>query len=252
MRAAVAAGVVVVALAQVWGSPAPAVVATEAVAEAAAGGGLMVARWEMRVRNGAVADRSRPAHPLRLRGKWWRTQGENGSPAVRFGRRSIGRSPDRSAFDPGRAKFAFGLAFRFPRGMQALTGTDSPNLVQKGLFGSTGQWKLEILKFTGGRVQCRVIGGRRQADVVSSVRDVVRDRGWHWALCQRTDRRIILVVDGVRTSKQVRVGAVRSSAPVTVANKARSAATDQFRGIIDVVAVARGPGSLARVGAAVG
>ena len=228
----------------------PPVPATEITGSARAG--TMVARWEMGVRQGVVKDRTRPAHPLSLHGKWWRADGENGSAAVRFGRRSIARSPDRPAFDPGRARFAFGLAFRFPRGLRALTGTDSPNLVQKGLFGSGGQWKLEILKYTGGRVQCRVIGGRRQVDVVSPVVDVVRDRKWHHAACQRTDGKVILVVDGVRAAKAARVGAVRSSAPVTVANKARSAATDQFRGTVDVVAVARGPQSLRRVLAAIG
>jgi hypothetical protein len=241
LRLVVASGLVLLTAAQAG-------VATSQASTA----GPLVANWGMGVRHGVVKDLARPANDLTLRGRWWRATGEGGSAAVRFGRRSIASSPSRRALDPGRGLFAFGIAFRFPAGMRALNGTDSPNLVQKGLVGSYGQWKLEILKYTGGRVQCRVIGTRRKVDVVSPVIDIVRDRSWHHAACQRRDREIVLVVDGVRTTKAARVGRVRSTAPVTVANKVRSAATDQFRGVVDSVAVGRGPGSLTRVRAATG
>jgi hypothetical protein len=217
------------------------------VAADAAAGGIMVARWGFSVRNGVVRDLTTPRNDLTLHGNWVRALGRDGSEAVWFRKGSIARTPSRRALNPGRARFAFGLAFRFPAGTAALAGTDSPNLVQKGLFGSGRQWKLEVLHYTGGRIQCRMIGGRRSVDVVSPVRDVVADRAWHRAACLRTDHSVVLVVDGVRTVRSVRVGSIRNDDPVTVGNKYRSATTDQFRGLVDSMAVARGQAALRRV-----
>jgi hypothetical protein len=217
------------------------------VAAGAATDGSMVARWGFAVRKGVVRDLTTPRNDLTLHGSWVRALGRDGSEAVWFRKGSIGRTPSRRALNPGGSRFAVGLAFRFPAGTAALAGTDSPNLVQKGLFGSRGQWKLEVLHYTGGRIQCRMIGSLRTVDVVSPVRDIVADRAWHRAACLRSDRSVVLVVDGVRTVRSVRVGVIRNDDPVTVANKYRSATTDQFRGLVDSLAVARGPRALHRV-----
>ena len=209
--------------------------------------GSAVGLWGFRVERAVVRDHTQPRNNLTLVGNWSRASGKNGSPAVAFGGRSIARTPNRPELNPGRRTFGVAIAFRFPRGMNALTGTDSPNLVQKGLFGSPGQWKLEILKYTGGHVQCRMFGSRRKVDVVSPTPDIVRDRAWHQAACLRTDHKVVLVVDGRRTVRNVGVGTVSNDNPMTVANKYRSAGTDQFHGLVDSLAISRGRRALATV-----
>lgn len=82
--------------------------------------------------------------------------------------------------------------------------------------------------------------------VTSPTTRLVADRKWHKVTCVRRDHRVVLVVDGVRTARKVSVGRVASGFPMTVGNKASRPGSDQFRGIVDALAVAKGHGALER------
>ena len=203
----------------------------------------IVGKWGFGVQSGQVPDLSGRRHPLKLSGSWARARGRGGSPAVRFRNTSMAAGKDRSVFDPGRRQFALAIAFRAPSGMAVFDGTDSPNLVQKGRYGSRGQWKLQLIDRDGGLVQCRVKGSAGAVMITSNVGRVASDRKWHRAICVRGDREVALVVDGRRVVTQERVGRVASDAPLTVANQSATGDSDQFRGLVDEMVLARGSGS---------
>lgn len=214
---------------------------TGSPAEADAQG--VVGRWGFAVRSGQVADLSPRNHPLRLSGSWARAEGRRGSAAVRFDSTSVARGSDHGSLDPGRRRFAVAVAFRIPEGSYAFSGTDTPNLVQKGKFGSRGQWKVQLLGRDGGRVQCRVKGRAGTVMVTSRVSGIAADRRWHRVICIRRPGKVVLVVDGQRTSKRGRTGLVSSGSALTVANKASRSRSDQFRGVIDELVIAKGKGA---------
>lgn len=203
----------------------------------------VVGHWGFAVRSGQVADLSRQSHPLRLSGSWSRADGRQGSAAVRFDSTSVARGGDHPSLDPGRGRFAVAAAFRVPSGAYAFSGTDSPNLVQKGQYGSRGQWKVQLLGRDGGRVQCRVKGQGGSVMVTSRADGIAADRRWHRVICIRRPSMVVLVVDGQRTSERGRTGLVSSGSALTVANKASRSRSDQFRGVIDELVVAKGKGA---------
>ena len=203
----------------------------------------VVGRWGFGVQSGQVPDLSGRRHPLRLSGSWATARGRGGSPAVRFSSTSSAIGKDRSLFDPGNHQFAVAIAFRAPSGMAIFDGTDSPNLVQKGRYGSRGQWKLQLVNRGGGAVQCRVKGSDGAVIVTSNVGNVASDQKWHRATCVRHADRVVLIVDGRRVARHERVGRVTSDAPVTVANQSATSNSDQFRGVVDELVLARGPGA---------
>ena len=203
----------------------------------------IVGRWGFGVQSGQVPDLSGRRHPLQLSGSWATARGRGGSPAVRFQNTSIAAGKDRSVFDPGSRQFAVAIAFRASSGMAVFDGTDSPNLVQKGRYGGRGQWKLQLTNHDGGSVQCRMKGSAGAVMLTSSVANVASDQKWHRAVCVRRGDRVALIVDGRRVVKQERVGRVASAAPLTVANQSNTSRSDQFRGLVDEVVLARGPGA---------
>jgi hypothetical protein len=204
--------------------------------------------WRSRVRTEAAsAGGSGGSGAVALRGNWSVVDGRPGSTAVRFARQSIGVGPVGGGFDPRRHAFAVGVVFRFPMGAAALRGTDSPNIVQKGLYDAPGQWKLEVVNTSGGEVACRVKGDRGSTALVSPVKGVARDRKWHTAVCARSGDRVELMVDGIRTGGVSPLGVVNNRAHLTIGNKYRRAWSDQFRGTVDEIVFARGRGAGAAV-----
>lgn len=221
---------------------AAAAVGAASLAAAGPAGGAVRADWDLRARGGIVLDASDQGHRLTLKGDWSSAGGPNGD-AVRFAKRSLAVTRDADALDPGGKPFAVSIRFRAPAGLAAFAGTDSPNLVQKGRFDSRGQWKLQLRRGDGGQVQCRMKGSGGAVLVTSPVRSVVSDRDWHVATCVRRDRSVELVVDGRSVVRRTRVGIVRSDRALTVANKVLRSSSDQFVGIVDGVAIAKGGGA---------
>lgn len=203
-------------------------------------------RWAFDVRDGRVLELSGLDRTLHLKGQWSRVTGRNDSSAVRFASTSVGKVADHRSLDPGRRSFSVSAVFKVPSGTDAFAGTDSPNLVQKGSYGSPGQWKIQLTRRDGGSVQCRMKGTRSAVLMTSPVTGVAKDRKWHTVSCVRRNQRVVLVVDGVRAVRHVAVGRIANGAPMTVANKASQSRSDQFRGVIDALAIAKGDAPLRR------
>jgi len=207
-------------------------------------------KWGFGVKQEQVRDLSTNGRPLDLIGEWAKARGRGSSAAVQFRSTSVAVGRATTDFDPRQRTFAVAIVFRAPSRNQIFDGTDTPNLVQKGRYGSPGQWKLQVRDGNGGRVQCRMKGSTDAAIITSKVRRVAADGNWHKAICVRRDRRIELIVDGQRTVKKVRVGNVASSARMTVANKGPLSRSDQFRGLVDALAIAHGSRAVEQVRAA--
>lgn len=146
---------------------------------------------------------------------------------------------------PGRADFAFGADFTVDR-----TSTGSPvdngdNLVQRGTFGSSSQYKIDA---DGGKISCRVKGSAGTVMVESSFR---ADPGlWYRVRCSRAGTKVQLTTTEYRsdgTSRSVRNTAwgstgsltwVDRKTPLSVGGKLTRrgaivrSSTDQFNGSV--------------------
>jgi hypothetical protein len=80
--------------------------------------------------------------------------------------------------------------------------------------------------------------------ITSRAGQLASDEKWHRAVCVRRGGKVALVVDGHRLVTRERVGHVANDGPLTVANQSATAPpSDQFRGLVDEVVVARGAGA---------
>jgi hypothetical protein len=214
-----------------------------------AGAATVRGQWGMHPVRGVVADRTGRAN-LTMAGSWKDVPGAVGR-AVHFqwnGHPSLASATKATAFNPGRAQFAIAAYIKTP-GVPAHRGY-SPNVVQKGLFGDRGQWKLELIHRTSGAVaRCRFAGTRGHDMVVDHSATGLNDGRWHTVICWRGTSVYGISVDGVRTSVRGILGSIVNSRPLRVAAKARHAGlADQFLGTVDCVTYVRGsrPLQLAR------
>lgn len=148
---------------------------------------------------------------------------------------------DAATLSPGRGDFSFGARFNLDDRSTSGSGDNGDNLMQRGLWGDSGQYKLEIDR---GRVTCRVKGDAGAVQVTSSV--AVQRQRWHRAQCARVGNKVSLSVgrpDGTvaRSAATGPIGSVKmfASTKLTVGGKATAkgtvnvAASDQFNGIVD-------------------
>ncbi|WP_153395739.1 laminin G domain-containing protein [Ornithinicoccus halotolerans] len=154
---------------------------------------------------------------------------------------------------PRRASFTFGADFRKDGRSSGSSTDDGDNLIQRGLYGQRGQYKIQV---DNARLSCRIKGTAGAVLVKSPVS--VRDDRWYRVRCSRTDSRVELVVvehrpNGskvhTRTTRHGPIGSVAwhdSNTPLSVGGKLtrRGALTwgsvDQFNGIVyDPVLVIR-------------
>jgi hypothetical protein len=198
-------------------------------------------QWGMRPVNGTVVDSARHAN-LHLSGDWRGVAGSVGR-ATRFewnGRPSAAAVRSGRRFNPGSASFAVGVSLKAEA--VPATGGYSPNVVQKGLFGDRGQWKLEVVHARSGTVaRCRFSGTRGHHTILDRRAKRLNDGRWHEVVCWRTTATYGISVDGVETHLKGTVGAISSSRPLRVAGKSADAGvTDQFQGIVDCVTYVQG------------
>ena len=118
----------------------------------------------------------------------------------------------------------------------------SANVMQKGVSGRSGMWKLQIAGKKRARANC-VLAGRDSATayIVKSDRTVA-DGAWHQITCQRTATRLTILVDGVaHDSTPVPAGLdIRTDMPLRVGARALRPEADRYGGAIDDVFVAIG------------
>lgn len=199
--------------------------------------GSRAVQWSMSPRGGVVSD---PASglSLELRGRWldaagWVRFGGSGVP-------SLGVSNDDGGLSPGDLDFA--VAARLTSTTVPVGKGYSPNIVQKGLAGQDGQWKMSLRPTSrGARALCRFEGSRSRATILAVSTVVVDDGRHHDVECWREGVRIGITIDGHTTSAARTVGTIRPSTPTTVANKkSNGGVEDQFSGSIGCVVMAIG------------
>lgn len=175
--------------------------------------------------------------------------------AVRFGadgRTGLGTSDDGGRLSPRARDFA--VAARLT-GQRVPTGVGySPNVVQKGLAASGGQWKMTMRPTPrGARAACRFEGRRGQLSVIDESSTRIDDGARHDVECWREGSLFGVSVDGRATSQRRSVGAISPRTPTTVANKMASAGVDdQFSGSLSCVVMVTGDGSRGAAAAQLG
>jgi hypothetical protein len=194
----------------------------------------VVDTWSMTVVNGGVPGSGSAS--MSLYGNWQQVQGNVGS-AVQFNSAtSYGVADGTAGRNPGKLNAALGAVFR---SNPIPAGGYSGNLIQKGLWGDSGQMKVQVVPDGGGTVECRIKGSSKAKFIGSSI--VVDDGQWHTAVCWREGGKLGLTVDGVTRSITASVGSIVNSRPLHVANKNESANwSDQLIGAVDCAALATG------------
>lgn len=157
---------------------------------------------------------------------------------------------------PGDEDFQFGVDVMYPEGAAGdSAGDNGDNLMQRGLFGDQGQYKLQV---DHERPACRIAGERDEV-LVKSERTLESGQ-WYRLLCQRADDRVTLFVaeieepeDGpiddddrdwrswTTTDRTGPIPAGPTPAPMSVGGKLNpqggivADAPDQFSGVLDNV-----------------
>lgn len=149
--------------------------------------------------------------------------------------RAVLEGRDDDALDPGTRPVRFGAHVL----MRAEQTTDGSNVVQKGVWSSDSQWKLQV-DGAAGRPSCAMMGtaARRIYSVTAPLS--VADGRWHQVTCERIGTALRIVVDGI-THGQVAVPStlsVSNPAPLRVGGNGLSPTSDRFHGTVDDVFVA--------------
>lgn len=173
----------------------------------------------------------------------------------RGGVRAVVVATNRGATDaltPGAGPFTFGSDFKLDSVNRGTSYDNGNNLVQRGLYSDTSQYKLQV---DSGKASCRVAGDRGALMVTSSVRIVAGS--WYRVTCSREEvatgdrvaiRVLALAADGTRgavttsTSAAGTIGTLSFAlgTPLSVGGKLVSAgaiadSADQFNGVVDNV-----------------
>ncbi len=148
---------------------------------------------------------------------------------------------------PGDESFTFGMDVMLPTQARRTERDDGDNLMQRGLFGSGGQYKLQL---DDGRPSCRVVGKLGEAFV--QLREVLEPGQWYRLRCEKVHQRLSIFVAELPMSTGTEwdsasawslTGTVGTIAPLSVGAKVNIRgglvvdSPDQFNGILDNVMV---------------
>lgn len=186
--------------------------------------------WGMDLDSGVVRDAD-GTQPMTVTGAGVLSVRGSVGGAVEFTRApSLGTAANTRDDNPGTRNFAMGVVFTSQPIPDA--GSYSGNLMQKGLFGDSGQVKLQLVAPAGGTVDCRIKGTSGARLITSTVN--VDDGAWHRAVCWRAGGVVGVTVDGVVTSQAWSPGSVSNSKNLTLGNKsAKAGPSDQHFGRTD-------------------
>lgn len=231
-------GAVVLGVTSLMGSPTQASAATDGGRQGAQPSTSVV--WTMTPDGDTVRDPT-SGLVLKLGGQW-----SPGGGSVRFGAgggTGLGTADDGGRLSPGTRDFA--VAARLTSQAVPVGVGYSPNVVQKGLAASGGQWKLTLRPtIRGARAACRFEGRQGQTTVLDDSPTRVDDGRPHDVECWREGPRVGVSVDGRTRSRRGPVGSIEPRTPTTVANKKASAGVDdQFNGSLSCLAMVTGVGS---------
>lgn len=145
---------------------------------------------------------------------------------------------------PGWSDFEFGADFRLDRRSSGRSVDNGDNLIQRGLWGSSGQYKAEV---DDGRPTC-VVRGDDGRVTVRAPHDVEREE-WYRLRCLREGNAVTLQLthygsNGTATTTRTATGAIGTvslsrSIPLAVGGKLTESgsvagwSTDQFNGLVE-------------------
>lgn len=151
------------------------------------------------------------------------------------------------AIVPKDEDFTFGVDVMLPAAATQTRRDDGDNLVQRGLYGAGGQFKLQL---DDGRPSCRVEGELGEAFV--HVGFDLEVGQWYRLRCEKSRQRLSLFVSELEGSEPTLwqeesawavIGSVTSRAPLSVGGKVNAEESpvldspDQFNGVLDNVIV---------------
>lgn len=162
--------------------------------------------------------------------------------------RAVVRVTPRGTVDPlapGWRDFSFGADFRKESRSSGTSVDNGDNLIQRGLWNDSAQYKIEV---DGGRPGCRIKGDKGSVTVRAGLQ--VDSRRWYRVRCSRASNTVTLWVreyygDGTFRSMSVRqtgtIGSLKwpkTRTPLSVGGKLAPdgamvrSATDQFNGLV--------------------
>jgi hypothetical protein len=151
--------------------------------------------------------------------------------------RAILQGPSGTALDPGSAPIRYGATVL----LRAEDASDGSNIVQKGRWSDSSQWKLQI-DGTAGRPSCALMGVGSRRLYLARAAVSVADGRWHRLACERVGGSLRILVDGaVAGQAAIPAGlSVRNGAPLRIGGNGVGVHNDQFHGVVDDVFVAVG------------
>lgn len=125
----------------------------------------------------------------------------------------------------------------------------SGNVIQKGLFGDSGQIKAQLVPKNDGTFNCRFKGTLANTILQAGPNaDNVDDGATHWVVCYRSGNTLGVNVDGEIVTTSLNVGSISNNKNIKVGNKADNAtASDQHFGRNYCSAYAYGSGAITQV-----
>jgi hypothetical protein len=205
--------------------------------------------WSMDLSGGSSVDNKAGGGDLDFVGDVKSVPGAVGG-AVRFDYSSgaeFATTHSNNDFNPASASFAVGAYLKADS--VPTWGDYSPNIVQKGFYGSTGQWKMQLKPTSSGTLaECRFAGSSMpNGDLVADhSKTALNDGRWHEVVCWRQDGTYGVRVDGVDMVSSGNIGDISNSSSLRIGNKGPWAGVeDQFQGTLDCVAYVEGDNALA-------
>ncbi len=146
--------------------------------------------------------------------------------------RALYETPSVAGLNPGTRLFRWSARMQLTKAQ--LTG--SANVMQKGVAGTSSQWKLQIGK-TNGRAQCVVLGTGSSTVYIARSAATVADGQWHKVLCQRSGTTLSVVIDD-KAAGQTTIPStlsISNTLPLRIGGPNFNTKTDMYHGRLDDV-----------------
>jgi hypothetical protein len=151
--------------------------------------------------------------------------------------RALLEGADDADLDPGTRTFRWGATIYQSKSQLA----GSSNVMQKGVYTTESQWKMQVGEGQG-KAQCVVVGQGSSAAYVVRSSVTVADSKWHKVVCLRSGGLLAVYVDGVNRGR-VSIPAALSIAnnkPLRIGGPNFNTNSDMYHGFLDDVYAALG------------
>jgi hypothetical protein len=148
--------------------------------------------------------------------------------------RALLEGTDDPDLDPGTRLFRWGATVRMTKAQVA----GSSNVMQKGVYDTESQWKMQI-GANQGKAQCVVIGqGSAKPDIYLVRSSVgIADNAWHDVMCQRSGAVLTVYVDGKDRGHLAIPAAlsIGNAKPLRIGGPNFNTTSDMYHGLLDDV-----------------